>query len=89
MLAYKIMACEVCKIWQEPIGACRIQCQLPSRRLIELWLSNQDIKLDCFTVHGATLSARIKEYIYVQCHVECAALTGDGFTEYIQTDANE
>ena len=89
MLAYKIMACEVCIIWQEPIGACRIQCQSPSRRLIELRRSNQDIKLDCFTVHGATLSACIKESVYVRCHVECAALTGDGLTEYIQTDANE
>ena len=40
-------------------------------------------------VHGATLSACIKESVYVWCHVECAALIGDGLTEYMQTDANE
>ena len=40
-------------------------------------------------VHGATLSAYIKESLYVRRHVECAALTGDGLTKYIQTDANE
>ena len=76
-------------IWQEPIRACRIQCQLPSRRLIELRWSHQDIKLDCMRVDGATLSACIKEFIYVRCHVECAALTGNGLIKYIQTDANE
>ena len=89
MLAYKITACEVCIIWQEPIGACRIQCQSPSRRPIELRWSNHDIKLDCFTVHCATLSTCIKESVYVRCHVECAALNGDGLTKYIQTDTNE
>ena len=65
-------------IWQEPIRACRIQCESPSRRLIELRWSNKDIQLDCFTVDGATLSACIKESVYVRCHVECAALTGNG-----------
>ena len=89
MLAYKITACKVCIIWQDPIGACRIQCASPRRRLIELRWSHQDIKLDSFTVDGATLSACIKESVYVRCHVECAALTGNGLTKYIQTDANE
>ena len=27
--------------------------------------------------------------VYVRYHVECAALTGNGLTKYIQTDANE
>ena len=88
-MAYKITACEVCIIWQEPIRACRIQCKSPSRQLIELRWSHQNTKLDCFTVDGATLSARIKESVYVRCHVEYAALTGNGLTKYIQTDANE
>ena len=48
MLAYKIASCEVCIHWRKPIGACKIQCQSPSRRLIELRWSHQDIKLDCF-----------------------------------------
>ena len=84
MLAYKITACEVCIIWQEPIRACRIQCESPSRQLIE-----HPIKLDCFTVDGVTLSTCIKKSVYVRCHVECAALTGNDLTKYIQTDANE
>ena len=45
MLAYKITACEVCIIWQEPIRACGIQWKSPSRRLIELRWSHQNIKL--------------------------------------------
>ena len=89
MLVYEITACEVCIIWQEHIRACRIQCESSSRRLIELRWSNKDIQLDCFTVDGATMSTCMKESVYVQCHVECVALTGNGLTKYIQTDANE
>ena len=54
MLAYKIASCEVCIKWRKPIGACKIQCQSPSRRLIELRWSNQEMKVDCSTVHGGT-----------------------------------
>ena len=56
MLAYIIASCEVCINWRKPIGACKIQCQSPSRRLIELRWSHQKIKLDCFTVQGGTVS---------------------------------
>ena len=33
MLAYKILACEVCKIWRKPTEALKIHCQLPSQGL--------------------------------------------------------
>ena len=75
--------CEVDIVWRKPIGACKIQCQSLSRRLIELRWSHQDIKLDCFTVHGGTLSTCIEESAYVRCPVECGAFTGDGLTKYI------
>ena len=68
MLGYKIPACEACIIWRKPIGACKIQCQSPSRRLIELRWSHQDIKLNCFTVHGMTLCTCIRICI---CTLPC------------------
>ena len=55
-------------IWRKPIGACKIQCQTLSRRLIDLWWSHRDIKLDCVTVHSATLSACMRIRI---CVVPC------------------
>ena len=82
MLAYKIASCEVCINWRKLVGACKIQCQSPSRRLIELRWSHQEIKVDCFMVHGGTLSTCIKESIHVGCPVECGAFTGDGLTKY-------
>ena len=57
--------------------------QLAERR----W-SHEDIKLDCFTVHGETLSVSIQQSVYVRSHVGCGTLTGDGLTKYIQTNAN-
>ena len=32
---------------------------------------------------------RASESVYVLCHVEYGAFSGDGLTKYIQTDANE
>ena len=63
LLAYQIAACEVGKIWQKPIGACKIQCQTASRWLIDLQWYHQDMKLDCFTFHSATLSTHENPYM--------------------------
>ena len=62
-LAYEISACEVYIIWRKLIAACKIQCKSPSRRPDGL------ATLDLFTVHGATLSACIRESAYVRSHV--------------------
>ena len=59
MLIYKIIVCEVPIICRKPSAACKIHYQSPSRGLAELWRCHKDIKLDCFTVHGMTLSACI------------------------------
>ena len=43
--------------WRKSITACKVQCQL--RGWLKLQWSHQDIKINCFTVHGGTLSAFI------------------------------
>ena len=83
MLTYKISACEACIIWWKPIGACEIHSQSPSRRLAELWWSRQDINLNYLMVHGATLTPRIQESVYVWSHVGCETLTCDCLTQNI------
>ena len=68
MLAYKISTCEAYIIWRKLITACKIRCQLPSRGWLKLQWSHQDIKVDCFTDHGGTLSAFMGISI---CAVQC------------------
>ena len=53
MLAYSIMACEVCIIWRKPIVTCKSQYHLASQRLAALQWSHQYIQLDFFTAHDA------------------------------------
>ena len=64
-LAYKISAYEVCIICPKLIAACKIHCKSPSRR------SDGPTMLDWFTVHEMTLSAYMRESIYVRSHVGC------------------
>ena len=68
MLANKISTCEVCIIWWKLIAACKIQCKSPSQRHDGL------TTLDWFRVHGATLSACIRESAYVPSHVGCGTV---------------
>ena len=77
-----VATCEVCIIRREPVERCKNQCQSPSRLLIELRWPHQDIKLDWFTVHRATLSACIYGSVYMRCHVERGTLTDDGLIKY-------
>ena len=64
-LAYKSSAYEVCTICPKLKAACKIHCKSPSRRLDGL------TTLDWFTVHEATLSAYIRESVYVRSHAGC------------------
>ena len=63
MLAYSIMACEVCMIWRKPIVTCKSQYHLASQRLAALQWSHQYIQLDYFTAHDACRRAYQNHHI--------------------------
>ena len=63
ILAYKIAACEVCKIWRKPTEALKINCQIAESRTGKPAMVTLKMQLNCFTVCDMT---PLGEYVCVQ-----------------------
>ena len=67
MLAYQILACEVCIIWRKPTETLKIHLRIAELRTGKPAMVTLRIQADCSTVHDTYLWANI----YVRSHLGC------------------
>ena len=78
MLAYKILACEVCVTWWMPREALRNSLPIAESRTGKPAMGTLKTQLDCSKLHDTTLWANI----YVRSHVGCG--TDSVFNPFLQ-----
>ena len=78
MLAYKILACEVCVTWWMPTEALRNSLPIAESRTGKPAMVTLKTQLDCSKLHDTTLWANI----YVRSHAGCG--TDSVFNPFLQ-----